>query len=355
MDFIYTPLIASSLINDCSTHANDHVSHLEIVAGLNNMAVACIKSSEHAEAEQLFHRALNKANEFTFFSNTPLHIHNSRLNKSQDKNLYICQRGEYDEGMHTFTEPLTIDPIFDTLDYNSVTAIILFNLGQLCMKLEDDNEASEYFYRSLAISQRNVSPCVKRGSNNLNTTAILHNIGHVHYRSGNYEESIRTFTKALVIGREAFACCHLEVAATLNCLGVLYFHMPKSDTEQAMDLFLESLTIRRAFLGNEHKDVATTLNNIGRIHYMKGDYDEALVLYQEALRIRRVTLGDDHLDFAATVYNAGQTHHQRGELVEAMESYRQFLIIAKARLGDQHRDVAIMLKCMAQIHHECKE
>ena len=208
--------------------------------------------------------------------------------KRVSKNLYIYQRGEYDEGMHTFAEPLNIDAVYN--DYHSLTATILYNLGQLCMRLEEDEEASEFFLQALAISQWSGN---RKGAKSLNSMAILHNLGHVQYRCGNYEESVRTYNKALAIGRASFSEFHLEVAATLNCLGVLYFHMPKAETKQAMELYTESLTIRRAVLGNEHKDVATTLNNIGRIHYMKAEYGEALRLYREALDIRRRLLGNN--------------------------------------------------------------
>eukprot|EP00957_Ditylum_brightwellii_P146691 11166325-Ditylum_brightwellii.AAC.1 len=75
------------------------------------------------------------------------------------------------------------------------------------------------------------------------------------------------------------------MASTLNCIGVLYFHMPKAETVKAMELYLESLAICRAILGDKHCNIATTLNSIGRVHYMNGNYDDALVTYVEALCI----------------------------------------------------------------------
>ena len=49
---------------------------------------------------------------------------------------------------------------------------------------------------------------------------------------------------------------------TLNCLGVLCFHLPQADTEQAMALYQESLQLRYAVLGKDAqtKEIATTVS-----------------------------------------------------------------------------------------------
>ena len=180
--------------------------------------------------------------------------------------------------------------------------------------------------------------------------AILHNIGYIQYRNSELETALRTYNEALQLhDRSSSRGSKIELAASLNCLGVLYFHLPKSDTARAMEYYVESLKIRRHLFGHENCDVATTLNNIGRVHYIKGEYDAALQKYLEALRIRRTLLGRDHLDVAATVYNAGQTFHQKGNLDKALKYYQQFMSITVPKLGQTHRDVAIMLKCMAQV------
>jgi tetratricopeptide (TPR) repeat protein len=342
---------------------------------------------------------------------------NNHTNASEvSRSLYVYQRGEYDEGMHIYSIPINIDASKTTV--HGAIATVLFNLGQLYLRMNENEAASGALFRSLQIAQwsnaqhhhmmqqtsnhtrdsssscqgmsnsgsfdsdkckisnknkdscnttsMSVDPFCGDGmlsassGNGVSAMAILHNIGHVQYRTGQYEDAVRTYAKALHLGKHMFnrsPLDMLQVAATLNCLGVLYFHLPKAETEKAMELYLESLAIQRAVFGPdfESKEIATTLNNIGRIHYMKGEHDKALDLYQQAMKMRRRLLGDEHLDVAATIYNAGQTHHQRGDLVEAMKLYKEFLIIAKKRLGARHRDVAIMLKCMAQIHHERKE
>lgn len=332
------------------------LNQMELIVGLNNHGVSKIHSSEFQEAGKCLQRALEKVREGTFF--TLPHAQHGFQSTEVSKSLYIYQRGEYDEGMHVYSDPILLESHVSSL--HDAIATILFNLGQLFLRLNDNDEAFQAFSRALQIAKWGDNCTTKAKQQSVTVLAILHNIGHVQYRAGHYEDAVRTYIKALDLGKSKFnKTTHnmLEVSTTLNCLGVLYFHLPKADTEKAMEFYVESLAIRRAVLGADCqcKEVATTLNNIGRIHYMRGEHDKALELYRDALTMRRHLFGNDHLDVAATIYNAGQTHHQRGELDEAMHLYDEFLTIARQRLGVHHRDVAIMLKCMAQIYHERKD
>lgn len=337
---------------------------LETLANLNNAGMTSMESGDLTVAGQVLSQALEKSNSAMFFSDMQVRsLAQSTLAKCGDsskKTSYLYQRDDYDEGMNTFTEPIAIFPELSTCVTGMAT--VLFNLGQLCLRLGDEQEAYVSFLRALMIagdsSNNNTN---KSGVENAHfLMATLHNIGHIQYRNAKYEEAIHTYTRALAVGRQAYGrSTHhmLAVSSTLNCLGVLHFHLPKVDTQRALALYNEALSTRRSVLGKDAEtvEISTILNNIGRVFYMKLDYDAALKLYSESLTIRRSLLGDNHLDVAATVYNAGQTLHQRGDLDQAMKLYREFLRIAKNKLGCEHRDVAIMLKCMAQIHHEKKE
>lgn len=326
-------------------HHNSDFDHqraqLEVISRWNNAGVTCITRGEHDEAGQNFRRALNKASEVSFYS-SPATNSFSGLQQAP-KSLYIYQRGEYDEGMHTFSSPCPLEPQACP-SMHAATATILFNLGQLHLRVGQLDEALSAFFRALQISQWSGDGAHDKPEpgSGVSSMAILHNVGHVQYRLGHYEEALRTYAKALHLGRASFGkSSHklLEVAATFNCLGVLYFHLPKAETDKAKELYLESLSIRRSVLGQdcETVEIATTLNNIGRIHYMRGEYAQALRLYKEALRMRKRILGDDHLDVAAVTYNLGQTYHQMSELDVAMEYYHEFLVIARQRLGPHHR------------------
>ena len=323
---------------------------VEIVAHFNNIGIAEMEKSYYGKALQSFHKALSKAG-----GSAAAELWNPLLcgysPKSGDftsaKNSYLYQRGSYDEGMHVYTQPIRIEhKLANPLTFQDVLIRVLYNKGLAHLELAEDERASEAFFHALSLCRWRSD--VKA----MSTIAILHNIGYIQYRASCHEEAMHTFEEALQLGRQVYGSHSLEVAATMNCLGALYFHMPNPATEEALDLYQQCLVIRKAILGVQHKDVATTLNNIGRVNYIKAEYEEALSNYSEALSIRRVVLGESHLDVAATIYNAGQTYHQIGDLTRAMQLYQDFITIALPQLGNKHRDIAIIYKCMAQIFQE---
>ena len=271
---------------------------------------------------------------------------------------YIYQRMDFDEGLHAFSSTQCLSKKSSHDSFCSL-AIIYFNLGQTRRRLNDLEKAAELYAKArhellphliLSGSSSNGSKsntkfdskttscppntkvdCTDRneGQDDEQSQAvivhILHNIGQLQYRKGNLLEAMATFSLALLHGKQILGETNLDVAATLNSLGVLHYHTSNESADKAMELFQQALDIRRQKLGSKHQDVATCLNNIGRIHVQRDEFEEALVFYDEALQIRRSQLGMHHLDYAATAFNAGQSLHQNGELDRAMELYQEFL------------------------------
>jgi tetratricopeptide (TPR) repeat protein len=271
-----------STITNCSVFAADtdtrltkeasaatSMSNMEMIADLNNLGVELVESSQLHEATQFFRRSLSKANEVVFFAGAKLQSNIG--NASAPKNLYIYQRGEYDEGMHTFSSPVMIDAELSSI--HTAAATILYNLGQIFVRTNNNQEASTSFLRALQIFQCGSDDCSTgmkgiKQPGGVTVVAILSNIGNVLYRAGRFEEAIRTFQKSLEVSTTASATCThqmLEVASTLNSLGVLSFHLPKAETDKALAYYEESLKIRRTVLGQDAvtKEIATTVS--GRI------------------------------------------------------------------------------------------
>lgn len=325
----------------------------ESIVTLNNLGVEHIACSRYDEALECFQSSLCRL-ESRFDMSQLISLsfekqHPPCVQGMPVKDHFVHHRREYDEGMHFFSSPVSMKGrVIDLVTTQDAAAIILlFNLGQVCIRKQKDAEACECFMRALYLARIIEKPSP------VSVVAILHNIGSIQYGSGKLEEALRTMNDALHMFN--FVRDDVELAATLNCMGVICFHMPHTDPSKAMGYYVDALHLQRKCFGDDQKDVATTLNNIGRVHYIKGEYDHALLRYLEALRIRRRLLGKDHLDVAATVYNAGQTFHQQGELDKALKYYQEFMRITVPTLGQQHRDVAIMLKCMAQIYHEQRD
>mmetsp|Transcript_28949 Transcript_28949/g.61157 ORF Transcript_28949/g.61157 Transcript_28949/m.61157 type:complete len:793 (-) Transcript_28949:78-2456(-) len=301
-------------------------------------------------------------------------------------------RPDYDEGMNSYNRPLRIDSNLregSHFDYQRTVPVLLFNIGQLRVLAGDDTMAASYFLYALdIINQRACTdsmfyPQVQsqqrqpqhETSNGpiLDAIPILHNLGHIYYRAQNYKLAMTMYYDALDIAQKPKHSNLSAMASTLNCLGVIFFHMSGSSDEnasKALEMFTTSLEIRKNLINSslpntntdvntksqdERREIATTMNNVGRVHYMLGDHTAALTTYIEAYTLRKDLLPANHLDLAASAYNLGQTHHQLGNLDEAMKLYVEFYDIVSNYLGSSHRDVAIILKCMAQVHHDKSE
>lgn len=329
---------------------------------------------------------------------------------------YIFQRSEYDEGMHVLRGGIALSEQDFSHHYNAIHeapvesfasteclhhALLLltvtYNLGQVSHAQGECETALCHYrcsIRQLNLYIQQLMVFEKEMGFPQNTIyakvfhripthlTILRNVGYVYYERSQFLEAMSIFTEALEHAKKTCIKNEWDLAVTLNCIGVLQFHMPEPEANSAMQFYMAALEIQRSLATSMNERsvasilhscmqsspqdiaraksiveaaIATTLNNIGRVHYMNGEFEEAMKVYQEALYIRRLVLGDNSLDVAATIYNTGQTYHQLGELDEALMFYREFLRIASAIFGTKHRDIAIMLRCIAQIHHERSE
>jgi len=334
----------------------------------NNEGVRQCKMSNHGKAIRHFESALSKLEKKLALtqSNSPCGERSRKrcrnetlpgaLTISQEKRR-ASPRVEYDEGMNAHTELFRLDSkAMKIINHEAIPTqmiSLVINLGQAYTASNMDREAESCFLHARTIFMDH--PTIDCWGE-VTLLFILHRIGYLQFRIGEFEEAITTYNEALLHCRhpkKSGVKVQLDAASTMNCLGVVYFHLQKSHAEKALECLLNALSIRRELLGSRHPDVATTLNNIGRVNYINGQLDNALRMYDEALGIRRELFGSDHLDVAATVCNAGQAYHQRGELNTALRLYEEFVRIVMPRLGKNHRDIFLMYKCMAQAHQEC--
>ena len=338
------------------------------------------------------------------------------MNKSRSHHLeFPClQQPAYDEGMFCFPyllpieDDLLVDPSesdssdsiiskkemskSSRLNHCQRISILLYNLGQIRVRQHRYSDAYTFFIDSYAmLKQLNLS--IDSGNEcTLWFVRILHNFGYIQYRLGDNAASLHIYTAALQalgysestsdntdIAQDKRLCNEdamnlptdkaAMIAATLNCMGVLFFHLPHCDILCASECFLETLSrLQTLVMESPQGDVmqleagsregmlplasmlATALYNMGRVHLVMGTHDLAQWSLLESLQMRRQHLGDDHLDVAATLFNLGQVQEHGLENYDAaIRYYDGFIQIARPILGAQHRDVAFVHKCIAQV------
>jgi tetratricopeptide (TPR) repeat protein len=209
---------------------------------------------------------------------------------------YIYQRMDFDEGMNVYADAV---PVQADDHPQVVEATLLFNAGQARRKLNDMEEASQFYNRALKTflstsretkvsSTRTVHPII---------IPICHNLGQLAYRNGKLREAITFYELALRHSREIHGNDDISTGFSLNCLGVLYYHLSTDKSDSAKSCFEEALRIQDQVLGEDSLESATTHNNVGRVLVQKEEFTAALVHYEKALKIRK-RLGPDHIDYA---------------------------------------------------------
>jgi len=252
-------------------------------------------------------------------------------------------KSDYDEGMDCFKSPFRL--LKNSL---SLDGTIFFNLGRISHNQGKFEDALGLYKRSLlTIEQR--SP-----RDEALTLAVLVGIGKIQYLQGDHIDSLNTYMKALALAQSYFGENSLEVAACLNCIGVLHYVMSTGEDDIALDALQTSLQQRINLLGKDHIDVGTTWNNVGRVHFQLGKLNLAIEAYCEALRIRRKCQGES-VDVAATLFNFGQVYHNLECRDKALSLFQEFLILAKIHFGEFHRDVCLVTTCIGQILYESKD
>jgi len=324
---------------------------------LNNQGVNSLNSDQLELAEKLisqslglFHGVLRECS-----LTSP-----SLLCPSKNPKIMNRDGKDYDEGMNAFSGGLMLDE--DSVTSEHALATILYNHGQCCCAKNELEEGYKLFHAALALVQYCdlYIPIKGGGAIQRLRELLFYSVGTIEFRNGQYEDAINSYTRGLHIGKAGAAKGRqqiLNMAAAFNCLGVLHFHLPQSETEKAITYCRTSLQTYRSVIGkNVHsKEIATVINNIGRIHFLRGEHSQALSVYREAFSMRQRLFGSNNMDTAATAFNLAQTSHALQDHETALAFYRDFLAAAQNHLGVQHHDVAAAMKCLAEVFHDMQD
>ena len=312
----------------------------------NNRGFAFLEMKEYSKSKESFRSALKLCCGEETPSKIPMSDGEGDLSSMiplpTEKKEYR-QRSEYDEGMDYFDSSI--------LNYectNNQVALFLYNLGRVYYHEYKYEKAIAFYRRSLFVLD-NSEKCDAK-----TILAVLFAIAQLQYLRNEYTQALQTYFIAETLSRDCFGNESVQLAATLNCIGVVRYCMPSGDPNQAMKVLHQSLALRIRLQGQPHLDVGTSYNNIGRVHFQLGDYQKAMEAYKTALTIRRGVLGES-IDVAATIFNMGQAYHQLDDRTQAMKLYKDYLALAGGHFGEFHRDIAIVLTCIGQLYHEEKD
>jgi non-specific serine/threonine protein kinase/serine/threonine-protein kinase len=180
---------------------------------------------------------------------------------------------------------------------------------------------------------------------------LMDTIGEVYKNLGLYDRAAPMFEDALAIRRRALGNEHVEVAESLDHLGVLVYL--KGDLPGGEKLIRQALAMHRKLLGGESLEVAQELNDLGPI--LRGEETSAAVAeaernYREALATRRKLLGNDHPAVAQSLNNLGLVlYFHKRDYAAAEPLFREALAMNERLLGESDQETAVTLNDLALI------
>ncbi|GAA5031589.1 hypothetical protein GCM10011506_20390 [Marivirga lumbricoides] len=190
----------------------------------------------------------------------------------------------------------------------------------------------------LALSLYEKARAIFLETKNLNGEAsILHNIGNIYMRKGDYPASLDYLLKTLEIKNSLEG----EVTSnTLSSIGEVYRY--KKDYDKALEYYYQAL--EEAQLANDLTNISMALNSIEIIYRKRGDFEKALEYRMQVIALEKET--EDDYGLAISYNNLGELYSAQNKLEEALKYLYQSLEIKKRlnnRAGIAHTSEELAL------------
>ena len=222
------------------------------------------------------------------------------------------------------------------------TAIAL--QGRALLYQGDAKAARPVLERALAIREKVLGP------EHVDVAASLNALGLLFEHQGDYAAAERHLEHALAIRERALGLEHREIAGTLAVLGRIL--EAQGDYAGARPVLERALAIMEKALGPEHREVAYSLNALGNLLYHQGEYAAARALHDRALAVREKAFGPDHFDVATSCNDLAAVLYEQGDFAAARPLFERALAIRERTGGPEHPLVAQTLNNLAELHLE---
>ncbi len=199
--------------------------------------------------------------------------------------------------------------------------------------------AEQFFQRALVIAEHQLGP------QHLQVATSLNNLGILSYAQGKDEQAESSHQRALQIQEQALGPHHPRVAYTLNNLSVLYLKQGKHAL--AEPLLQRALRIWEQALGPYHSLVAYPLDSLGNLYCEQGKYALSEPLLQRALHIWEQVLGPHHPLIAYSLNGQANLFREQGRYEQSEALYQRALSLRQEYLGPQRSEVAETLQDQA--------
>jgi tetratricopeptide (TPR) repeat protein len=162
-------------------------------------------------------------------------------------------------------------------------------------------------------------------------------LANVMRAQGRDRQAEALLKEALATAERTFGCQHIDVASTLNDLGVHYGHA--GAYEKASRLHHQALAIAEKALGPNHAQTATILHQLGVLECARGRFAVGEGFARRSVDIRLKTCGPDHPQVATELGMIAALLEGQGRHEEAESLRRQALVMVERWFGADPREL----------------
>jgi len=227
----------------------------------------------------------------------------------------------------------------------AIQARLMDTIGEVYKNLGLYGRAAPLFENALVTRRRVL------GNEHVEVADSLEHLGLLDFLNGDWVTAEKLMRQALSMRRKLLGDEHLDVTQSLSDLGQLLRQKEtQHDVDEAERNYREALATRRKLLGGEHPAIAESLNNLGMVLYAnKRNYAAAEPLLREAVAMNARLLGKEDQEVATTTNNLALLLRDKGEYAEAEVLFRQAIAIDRRILGDGHPTIAIFVNNLARL------
>ena len=194
---------------------------------------------------------------------------------------------------------------------SSQTAAFLHQIGTICQKRGDYDQALDWYKRSLQIKEEL--------GNRAGMANSYHQLGMVSQNRGDYDQALDWYKRSLQIKEELGN--RADMASSYHQLGRVA--ELRGDLDQALDWYKRSLQINEEL--DNRAGMASSYHQLGMVAQVRGGYDQALAWYKRSLQIEE-ELGN-RAGMASSYHQLGMVSQERGDLDQALYWYKRSLQI----------------------------
>ena len=297
--------------------------HPQVLAVVNELAVARHFAGDFAAAEPLYRRALEASARVLGAE------HPETLNSID--NLANLLR---DKGEDAAAEPLirrALEGRERVLGAEHPETLDSLNNLACLLQFKGDMKGAEPLFRRVMETRERIS-----GVEHPDTLLSANNLGFFLVENADYTAAEPLYRRVLAARERILGPEHPDTLASLNNLAALLTET--KDYAGAEPLYRRALAGQERVLGREHGDTINTLANLGALLRRKGDYAEAEQVLRRALAGREKVLTGEHPEICRVSFQLALVLHKQGKEAEAKPlAWRAYRGSLKAKGADHER------------------